>query len=89
MAAVSTLVKLLDKNELRISSAINGFEDGLVTVPDGLKNAIIDLPSWEPVACKLMLRQILWTQTQLKAELSKLGYDNLISRFMENGYDAS
>ena len=24
-------------------------------------------------------RQILWTQTQLKAELSKLGYDNLIA----------
>lgn len=89
MATVTSLFNLFSQHEQRITASLDGFDRGLETILSGLKDAIVDLPYWESTTGKLMLRQIVQLQTQLRGQLTVLGYDNLVSTFMVNGYDAA
>jgi len=89
MAAVTSISYLFQQHEARITAALDGFDRGLEMIARGLQDALIDLPNWEPVAGQLMLRQIVHLQSQLRGQLTALGYDDLVQRFMQNGYDAS
>jgi hypothetical protein len=89
MASVTSFTSLFNANEARLTASLDGFERGLTTMFGEMKRAIIDLPAWDVTTGKLMLRQILWTQQQLKGELTKLGYEDLINKFFTTGYNES
>jgi hypothetical protein len=86
MAAVSSLFTLFNANEQRLTASLDGFERGLTDVMRGLSNALIDTPNWDYISGKLGVRSIIHTQQQLRAELNQLGYDDLVQKFMTNGY---
>lgn len=89
MAAVETLAYLYDRHERGLTAALDGFDRGLLKVLDGLNRALLDLPNWDQISADLAIRQITHIQMQLRGQLNALGYDDLVRRFMTNGYDAA
>ncbi len=85
MAAVASLNPLLNAHQRYLAAKVNGFEQGLELIAKRLKDVLAEIVYGDPVSQKLMLRQVVHLQVQLRSQLNTLGYTQLAQEFV-SGY---
>jgi|SRR5581483_1335104 len=94
MATVTSLNYLFTAHEANISAKVDGFERALEQIAGRLRKGLIDLEmnsingdplSWQE---RLLQRQIVHLQVQIRGQLNNAGYPELVDKFM-TAYDES
>ena len=89
MATVHSIAFLVESHIRSLDDRIAGFEEGLQEVADGLHDLLVDaVPRLEGARRDLLLRQVVHLQSQIRGQLNKSGYSDLIEEFI-SGYDES
>lgn len=89
MATVAAIHYLVQAHIRNLDNRISGFEEGLREIADGLHDLLVDIvPTLDPVDREVMLKQVVHLQSQIRSQLTTLGYSELVQDFI-SGYDES